>query len=77
MEAEKAFPMATALMGSVIFQIMRKCMVFGGSPRNTSSTFGSRVFGYEQLYTCCKACLNRIMNAQTDSANRSLKHGKM
>ena len=52
--------MATALFASVIFKIMRKRMVLGGSPPNTSSTYGSCVFGYEQLYTCCKAYQNHI-----------------
>ena len=32
------FPMARALIASVIFKKLRKCMVLGGSPRNTSST---------------------------------------
>jgi hypothetical protein len=43
--------MATALMASGIIQMLRKRMVFGGFPRNTSSTDESLVFACEQLYT--------------------------
>jgi hypothetical protein len=36
--SHRGFSIAGALMGSFIFKMMRKCMVFGGISRNTSST---------------------------------------